>query len=250
MSEVTIRSISEYFEFISKLDKRFIISRGQKSAEYPLLPSAYRESKPGVRKYSESNINEILGKFQKRSHPYLEKTIETDDAYVWSVLGQHYGLPTPYLDMTYNHIISLLFSVEKAFSEEVLVNPVVYFIDPISLNNLSIKRSEIATIEEIASLRGLMKGPFVVESKLSNKRLHQQQGLFIFFKDSSDLKDLRSYCEDKDILCRVLIDKDSASQILRDIYKMGFRFTHLYPELEYLSKDLLNELMLEGTNDE
>jgi hypothetical protein len=244
-----IYTFSEYIKFIEDLPSNFNISRGQKSEDYSLVPSAFRKNKEGMRNFSDRTLSDFINSFENRSYQFLESPWDIKGKLELHVHAQHYGLPTKLLDFTYNHLISLLFAVEKSMepSNGDLKNAVVYFVDPQALNLQNSESRKILNLHEVeSSIVENLIGPVAVQGRLLNKRIHSQQGLFLYFKSEEDI--LKTY--DDTIIRKVVIDKGSCQDVLISLFESGIRFSQIYPELNYLCKDILLENLIKNTERE
>lgn len=231
-----ITKLSEYISYIEELPKEFSLSRGQ-FRNYQLLPGALRKDNYNKRKYSKRVIRDFLEKFKIDAHQYIPNINDIKNEIEWMLYAQHYGLPTKLLDFTTSHITSILFAVEKSFQNEISENAVVYFLNPLALNHKFKQESKIVNISEIQDNNIIQQdGPIVVNGKKLNTRINAQKGLFVLFQD--DDKPLEEIVDDS-ILRKIEICKDDMTNILSSLYIMGISFTHLYPELESVTKDIV-----------
>lgn len=155
----------------------------------------------------------------------------------WMLYAQHYGLPTKLMDFTISHITSLLFAVEKAFQTDTEKDAVVYFLNPAELNQKNMEQSSIVNVSGSDDVKAEgHDGPIVVQGRKINSRINAQKGLFVLFQD--DDEPLESTV-DENILRKLVISGDSTKDILSSLFSMGISFSHIYPELSSVSKDIL-----------
>lgn len=238
--KVYISKLSEFMEYVENLEEGFIMSRGQ-SGPYKLLPTAMREDALGNRIMSKRTIKYYLEEFKINSYQFMNRPWDINSELEWMVYAQHYGIPTNLLDFSKSHIISLLFAVEKAFESDEKEEGVVFFLNPFKLNNKHVRRSEIITT--IDSSVPTSDGPYAIQGRKLNIRIQAQDGLFVKFDDSDKNLD---FLVDDSILKKILIKHDDKKQILSSIFTMGLGFSSIYPELSYVSKDIL---MKKNVND-
>jgi hypothetical protein len=231
-----ISKLSEYMTYVEDLPNEFSLSRGQ-SKNYPLLPSALRQDESGNRKYSKRVIRNFLEQFKINSYQYMNTPWDIKNEIEWMLYAQHYGIPTKLMDFTTSHVVSLLFAVEKSFQDESEDDAVVYFLNPSALNNQTKQQSQIVNIsgDEAVSSEG-HDGPFVVQGRKINSRVNAQKGLFVIFQD--DDKSLDGTFDDS-VLRKLTIKSGYKKEILASLYSMGISFTHIYPELSSVAKDIL-----------
>lgn len=235
-SQMKINKLSEYMAFVEDLPSEFSLSRGQ-SNSYPLLPSALRVDDAGNRKFTKRVIRNFLEQFKINSYQYMESPWDIKNEVEWMLYAQHYGVPTKLMDFTTSHVVSLLFAVEKAFQDDSENDAVVYFLNPAALN---FKVKEQSTIINISSDVEISSeghdGPFVIQGRKLNSRVNAQKGLFVIFQDDDDpLEDSL----DESILKKVVINGADKKSMLSSLYSMGISFTHIYPELASVAKDIL-----------
>ncbi|MDW8802918.1 FRG domain-containing protein [Clostridium sp. A1-XYC3] len=236
--EVYISKLSEFMDYVEKLPKEFTLSRGQANLHHKLLPGALRKDNDGHMKHTRQSIAYFLNEFKVNSHNYIDKPWDVKSDYEWMIYAQHYGLPTRLLDFTNSHIISLMFSVESAFDDYDEMDGVVWFIDPLKLNNRSCCRSQIITLSENEGMSlDDCDGPIVVQGRKLNGRINAQNGVFVYFQDRSDALD--DIIIDDSILRKVIIKGTSKKDILVSLYSMGIGMTQIYPELTSVAKDIL-----------
>lgn len=231
-----ITKLSEYMAFVEDLDNDFYLSRGQSQA-YPLLPSALRCDENGKRKYPKRAIRNFLEQFKINSYQYMPNPWDIKNDTEWMLYAQHYGVPTRLMDFTTSHITSLLFAVEKSFQKQSECDAVVYFLNP---KNLNMKHKQTTAVINVsntpASSFDSLDGPIVVQGRKINPRVNAQKGLFVLFQD--DDKPLEE-TSDESILKKVTIKNDYTKSILASLYSMGITFTHIYPELSSVAKDIV-----------
>lgn len=232
-----ISKLSEYTSFVEELPKEFSLSRGQ-SGNYPLLPSALRkDNRTGNRKFPKRAIRNFLEQFKINSYQYMSAPWDIKNDVEWMLYAQHYGLPTKLMDFTISHITSLLFAVEKAFQADTERDAVIYFLNPSKLNQKNMEQASIVNVSGSKSVTAEgYDGPIVVQGRKINSRINAQKGLFVLFQDTDEpLEDT----VDEEILRKVIISGDATKDILSSLFSMGISFSHIYPELPSVSKDIL-----------
>ncbi|MCL1056803.1 FRG domain-containing protein [Shewanella gelidimarina] len=226
-----ITSLSQFMEHVEAFPSDFSLSRGQ-SKDYELLPSALRLDL-GTRKYSKRAVNCFLNNFKINSHQYMTSPWDVKNEIEWMLHAQHYGIPTRLMDFTSSHITSLLFAVEKAFSDADETDAVVYFLNPEALNNNNIQQSKIITEYDNSNFNE-SDGPIVIKARKINPRVNAQHGVFVLFQD--DDKPLETT---EGILIKLVIDGSKKKNILSSLHSIGINFTHIYPELSSVAKDIV-----------
>lgn len=229
-----INKLSEYIDYVEKLPKTFTLSRGQVK-ERDLLPSALRRNEKGIRRYSKKELHNFMSEFKIHSYQYMSNPSDVRSEIEWMLYAQHYGLPTRLLDFTTAHMTSLLFSLETSFKENNTDEPVIYFLDPYSLNRKNKKIEEII-INEADINNHNHDGPIVIQGRKLNSRINAQKGLFVYFE--YDDEPINKTCSEE-ILRKVTIDSSMRKDILSSLYSMGVSYSHVYPELSSVAKDII-----------
>lgn len=236
MTKVIIDKLSEYMAFIEELPTEFTLSRGQ-GGDYPLLPSALRKDTSNNRKYPKRAIRSFLEEFKLNSYQHMDNPSDIENDIEWMLYAQHYGIPTRLMDFTTSHIVSLLFAVEKSFQNEGEKEAVVYFLNPTKLNLLNIQQEQIINISSLPSISSEgHDGPIVIQGRKINPRVNAQKGLFVLFQD--DDNPLESI-NNEDVLRKLVITGSETKNILSSLYSMGVSFSHIYPELSSVAKDIV-----------
>jgi hypothetical protein len=231
-----IDKLSEYMAFIEELPSDFSLSRGQ-AGDYPLLPSALRKDSSDKRKYPKRAIRNFLEEFKLNSYQYMNNPSDIENDVEWMLYAQHYGIPTRLMDFTTSHIVSLLFAVEKSFQNEGEKEAVVYFLNPTKLNLLNVQQEQIINISGIPAISSENHdGPIVIQGRKINPRVNAQKGLFVLFQDDDNPLESIS---NEDVLRKLVITGSETKSILSSLYSMGISFSHIYPELSSVAKDIV-----------
>ena len=100
-----------------------------------LLPKLYRKTKDG----RIHNENRLLQNFRlKAPNLGFAEIPDRNQTDQWLFLAQHFGLPTRLLDWTESALAALYFALGRK-------DPVVWMLDPIGLNNLSLEKGDRRT---------------------------------------------------------------------------------------------------------
>jgi hypothetical protein len=236
-SEEGIETLSQYMKFVEKLPNEYTLSRGQ-SSDFPLLPGGLRKDDNGIKKYLRADIQFFLDEFKVNSHNYLPFPWDPKNDWEWMIYAQHYGVPTRLLDFTFSHILSLMFAIENAFSKNQKGNAVVWFLNPKALNSKFCDTSKILNISNETLPLDSYQGPVAIQGRKLNARINSQNGVFVYFQDNENpLED--TVAENQNILRKLVIKEDYLKDIMASLNSMGIGFSHLYPELSSVSKDIL-----------
>lgn len=234
-----INSLSEYTDFINKLEANLsngLVSRGQKNCSYDLSPSLYRlfDKKQDIHADGyEQNFKQKIAYYSKDLTDKSDEELRAD--------GQHYGLPTEYLDFTEAHIISLLFAIEDYnYTDN---HSIVFFVDSAAFNRQSVNKDEKLINLQIQGEREyLSKKPscsYFIKLPNINERIHFQKGCFLRVSPqdfNENNKDLIENLKDK---CGIaIINKSVKQEILKELFTLGITFESIYPDKDNLVKSI------------
>lgn len=228
---VFVDSVSSYIDFISEFNENTYVSRGQKDCTYDLKPSLYRVYENSYAGHS-SDYEEAF----RQKVLFYDDSTEGKNEEEMRAYGQHYGLPTNYLDFTEAHLISLLFAVEDY--QYVDNHSVVYFVDSRSYNRDAVKEDRKLIdfsdeeLKKTVEKQGRDKSYFIKVGNC-NERIHFQKGCFLKVEQNDNLKTM--YEEYTKI---AIIDKDSKEQILKELFKLGITFENIYPDKDNMVKTI------------
>lgn len=232
---IFISSLSEYISFVSSLKTaEEYVSRGQKDCTYDLLPSLHRAHRND---YS-IHLSAYEGAF-KQKIIYYDKDILNRSNEALRAEGQHFGLPTDYLDFTEAHLISLLFAIEDY--EYDTQHSVVYFVNAIKFNGEAVGQNEKlldysipSVVESIRSKYSNSRSYFIKLGN-SNERIHFQKGCFLKVsaedKEASNAR-LKKYCK------VIVINKNCKKEILKELFNLGITFENIYPDKDNVVKSI------------
>jgi hypothetical protein len=229
-----INELSEYIAFVSELDPAYnYVSRGQKDCTYDLLPSLHRQYK----KDYEIHSDRYEGAFRQKIIFY-DREIRNKSDEELRAEGQHFGLPTDYLDFTEAHLISLLFAIEDyQYTKQ---HSIVYFIDSVSYNAETVDSREKLIDYSVPSVVESMKKysssrSYFVKLGNSNERIHFQKGCFLKVsnQDKEEFqKKLANFCK------VVIINKEFKKVILKELFNLGITFENIYPDKDNVVKSI------------
>lgn len=228
-----ISNLSEYIAFVSELSSAVnYVSRGQKDCTFELLPSLHRRHRKDYEIHSS-----IYESAFKQKIIYYDKEIKNKSDEELRAEGQHFGLPTDYLDFTEAHMISLLFAIEDYnYTKQ---HSVVYFIDSVAYNTESVgQREKLIDYSDptvIETMRKYSSRSYFIKLGNSNERIHFQKGCFlkVSVQDKEEFgKKLAAYCK------MVIINKESKKEILKELFNLGITFENIYPDKDNVVKSI------------
>lgn len=214
-----IREYKNLSEYLSQRlwDQNTMIFRGVSNSSYQLIPSI------GRRKHKDLDClynfeKQIFDDFKQKAYPYMSHEPRND--YEWLFLAQHYGISTRLLDWTENPLIALYFACEQSPETECAVYKILMSKWYIDFEN-SIHPFEI---KEVGGLRPPHK----------DIRYINQAGCFTNHPTPTE-----AY-EHSGIL-KCIFNVDAKDEIKWQLRKMGINSRLIYPGLESLAKDIINE---------
>jgi len=253
-------------EFKSKAhylpSKEDYLFRGQNDANWILETSMQRFlKKAGVTKISLGGADPITD-ILKKYIPLINKTEKgnsySDNNDYWGI-GQHYGLPTNYLDWTKAIYKAAFFAFcEEIFQNNTHADIAIYGIKIKNIHELGNSSSFQSFINSNGGIKAFERDGFsIVEqnSKLVNNRLDAQDGLFTHVSGlanlSLDLVDFftekiyQVYRLDRPIMVKFIIPRNEYKNALSDLnHSSQINFFKIYPDKEGCAKQALLEFLL------
>lgn len=228
-----ISNLSDYIDFVSKLNPaENYVSRGQKNCTFELLPSLHRRHE----KDYEIHADKYESAF-KQKIIYYDREIKGISNEELRAEGQHFGLPTEYLDFTEAHLISLLFAIEDyEYTEQhsivYFINSFDYNVDTVSLREKLVNFSDLNVVKTVSMYSSRS---YFIKLGNSNERIHFQKGCFLKVsnQDKEEFKEkLMKYGK------AVIINKDSKKTILKELFNLGITFENIYPDKDNVVKSI------------
>ena len=229
-----IDSVTSYINFINEMDGGRgynYVSRGQKDCTFALKPSLHRIYEDSYKKYAADYEALFRQKLLFHDATSVDMDIEELRAY-----GQHYGLPTNYLDFTEAHLVSLLFAIEDYHYMK--NHAIVYFVDSFSFNRDIVKEERKLIDFSDTALKDSIEKRYSDQSYFikvgnNNERIYYQRGCFLKVENQESLnKMLQEYTR------IAIIDKNAKMDMLKTIFGLGMTFENIYPDKDNMVKTI------------
>jgi hypothetical protein len=252
----TISKIDHIIEIGTTLTKSWF--RGNSKIFNELTPGIFRKKFDNqiyraLRPYAEFSIIESF----KRKAPSLTSNLpDIDDHVSWLFLMQHHGLPTRLLDWTKNALVGLYFAINKDPSED----GELWALFPEALNNhngfFGLPVPNCKTLKYIAAepshnnpeklvdelkLKQRPKYPLAVDPPLHFPRMVSQLSTFTIHPRPEEGCNIPDVMTDENHLVKYIIPGRCKKQLLLDLAALGITKVTLFPDLDLLSSDIIQE---------
>ena len=201
---------------------------------------------PSLFRYEAANEWEIRREFRRRGIQMVSER-EPQDEWEWYFLMRHHNAPTRLLDWTDSALIALYFALRSPLPEE--TPPAVWVLNPVRLNEVVCKTDSVVLSNEPQAAGYLPESareelrpelPIAVDPIHVSRRLAVQRSRFTLHgRDRNGLISVAA--RHAGILFRIGIDANSTSAVLDDLRTCGVSETTIFPDLEGLSRELLQE---------
>jgi len=257
-----VKSVEEYLQAVRKIrdawdnDDKFWKPwfRGQACESWDLKPKIYRADKKTLDE-ALSDEEEFRFQFQRRGLQLVSEDRIPETDYEWYFLMQHYGAPTRLLDWSDGALMGLFFAVEHRFGKhdpDRSKDAAVWLLDPDWLNKQTTTKKDgiegVALPEwEVAqeylpekfgesSLR--RRYPLAIDPTHVARRLAVQRSRFTIHGRALNGLEVVSGRSKNPRLQKILVSRDSAKSIRKDLETCGISVTTLFPDLTGLGLEL------------
>lgn len=258
---IQIRSLEDFITEVTKFKegKNYVWFRGHCSNNYKLQPSIYRSP------FSPDDEDFFTSKFKSKAIPFLsslpqKSSSDDSDYWEWLFIMQHYKIPTRLLDWSESALIALAFAVMFRKHEDKDIRGTgahVWCIDPVKCNSVfqGLSIDYVPNITENVDAQQAAKKttdrtnklhrPVAIYGPQNSRRIAGQKGGFTVFPNNDQFS-FDDYITD-DIAIKIEIPSDKEDKIVKDIlrqlYLAGMSESIVYPELDSVSTEIVNELV-------
>jgi hypothetical protein len=227
--------------------------RGLSSLNHVLLPGWYRlgDKAKGV------DEDDLWDEFERRAIPLVESQKPTS-AWEWYFLMQHYGLPTRLLDWSECSLVGLYFAIGdwKGHGNVKATDAAVWMLDPWYLNKWSHDKDEVFRYDDKRIAKYLPnrpweenkspKPPIAMMPMYNSRRLTAQRGVFTMHGTDKEPLETMLPKKPKPHFSRIVIKKRHVFSIRESLRLAGITDVNMFPEMSYLSQDILRAWRLLG----
>jgi hypothetical protein len=175
----------------------------------------------GNGKDRDSILKSVMYKFRKRVNESTGNLSKLTEAEIWAV-GQHHGLPTPFLDWTMNPYIAAYFAFRKKDLKDQSENRVIIALrrETKRLIRKTKSRTKVLRRDRYIEFPGLTES---IDTSL-NKRMKVQEGLFTKALNGRDILDnvttyynkkYRNSKKEEAILIKIFVPNNQRDECLR-----------------------------------
>ena len=205
MKVIRVSSFEDLHHVIDKqASSRLAIYRGVANVKnHALIPSVGRNG------YDPDVEEDMLAMFKRHAPPFLGEYVPEDN-WEWLALAQHHGLPTRFLDWTYNPLVATYFAVEQ----QIEADSAIYISEAPEIVDTE-DEPEPFEIEEVVRYQPDHFTP----------RIPAQSGLFTAHPDPTAIFD-------EDGLVQIIIPSSARHEFKRILYIYGVHRGTLFPDLD------------------
>ncbi len=226
LGEEEIHSVPDYLKVIKKYKEISIghgnaedfVFRGQ-AGDLPLIPKIGRLQPKGELLETEKLLLEEF----KRTNPLLISELNPADDWDYLTLGQHFGLPTRFLDWSNNALTALWFATDAALATESSFSYAVVWV-------LVAERSDYQ-VEVTITHPFEVKETKIFRPRIIKQRINNQSGVFSIqpsgeIKHKSELDKTDSFSKK---LLKIRIPVENFKEIRSDLHYSGNKCLQHFP---------------------
>ena len=254
----TAGKLSEFLEWVAKVRKAFKFDdtdkwnpwfRGQRQADWKLLPTLYRPSYD-----SDIKEDEIREEFIVRAPALSAQSVLPSSDWGWYFLMQHFKAPTRLLDWTESALLALHFAVSESDGEH---DAIVWALDPYEQNKAvfgkdneevvcpdatGVPKMDLARISPWLpgrrTKKRLRQKPIAIYPMHADQRIGTQRSGFTIHGSNRRPLDEIFRLNKPPILTRFDIPRASVQATRRELERVGIDETTAFPDLDGLGRSL------------
>jgi hypothetical protein len=248
VQEYSALDLSDYLRLVDSIWLRWsadadgmsnIRFRGQVDAQWPLIPTLYRDP------YSEVDEDRYRHEFSLRARPFLDvATTPPKDDWDWYFLMQHYDVPTRLLDWSESALAALYFAILPSARE---TTACIWVLQPDELNKLNPNLTDFVPIYSDAwvapylpqlwgDYSALPDLPIAIDPPHNSRRITAQRGKFVVFGRARHPMNGIAMLEPH--LLRIDIPHEHKPQFRRQLLTAGIFESVLFPGLPGLGREI------------
>lgn len=262
--ETTVATLSDFTALVASATTSApyqLWYRGIGTTAHNLVPTLFRHpTKKDPAELLELE-QELLVRFRHRSIPYQARPLH--DAWELCFLMQHYGVPTRLLDWTENPFIALYFAItsaERRRSAGAFSADAAIWILRTGLWNGQVLspywKGRVVAVPDApldaympgAGLAKLAAHPVAMAGLHNSERIVAQRGAFTIFGHVN--KSMETIYDEQQLpigaLEKVVLPKDSLSDLREALFGIGYADSMIYPDLEGLAAEIRRTFGFEG----
>jgi hypothetical protein len=247
----TLSTIEQIVQIGKTLSKSWF--RGHAQVYGNLQPKIYREHYNFIREFRPIIEGDIIYNFQRQAPTFLTEIPKNDSE--WLFLMQHHGAPTRLLDWSESVLVATYFAVSKHSDKDGELWAMLpwelnkksggfYGIptpDDVSYKKLVSDAFNIVLGNEIKDKDPAAEYPLAVQPPLSFPRLVNQLSTFTIHPLPNNQNQITNLLSEPEHLVRYIIPSNRKDNILNHLSLLGIKRHTLFPDLDSLCADLINE---------
>ena len=233
-----------FVQEIMRINPDNFVFRGQANVRWPLITSYTRffnKTQKG-KQFSLSLFETMLSQFIKQISEFQNKDYRLLPEYQQIATAQHYGIPTPFLDWSKSPFIAAYFAAFDNICNDYNNNEVVVY--ALNIQKIEEKGYNYDPNERVSLLNDNVDIRFINTCNFYSKRITSQQGCFTFHRTQEDLMDLTENVPD--FVIRYVIE--DTVEIIKNLKLIGINSCNLYQDIDYISKDVTINAILNNLN--